>query len=67
MCNSFVLGTVSRIGADIFLSVHRPVWHHIVTDIRQYVSPSQHPKETNNIGILKKIIFLNIYTIALNI
>ena len=49
-----MLGTVSRIGPDIFLSVHRPVWHHIVTDIRQYVSPSQHPKEINNIGILKE-------------
>ena len=49
-----MLGTVSRIEADIFLSVHRPVWCHTITDIRQYVSPSQYPKEINNIGILKE-------------
>lgn len=53
-----MLGAVSRIEADIFLSVHRPVWHHTITDIRQYVSPSQHPKEINNIGILKEKKFI---------
>lgn len=75
MYSSFVFRIVSRIQSSIFFfSVHRPVWHHTITDIKQYVPPSQHPsfpifvKEINNAGILNEKIFIysNIYTIALN-
>lgn len=42
MCGSFVLGTVLRIPI-FFFSIHRPIWHHTVTDVEQYVPQSQHP------------------------
>ena len=69
MCGSFVSGTASRIPTNFFFSIHRPIWHHTVTDIGQYVPQSQHPstpifvRDINNGNIKGKIHYSNIYTI----